>query len=602
MKRIFIVLLLLMSLSGVQSQAQDQKRIIILHTNDLHSRLTGFAPESSYTPMTPGDDSTVGGFSRIAGIIAAERKINGDKTLVLDAGDFMMGTLFSWQEPETGFQLRLMKQMGYDVLGLGNHEFDFGPGWLAEVIGKSASGGGIPHLLQSNMVFSTSDSSDNALERLVACDIISRKLILEKNGVRIGLFSILGREADHFAPRAFPVTFSRQSAAAGKMVRELRDAGCSIIICISHSGITREKNGEWGGEDAELARKVKGISLIVGGHSHTVLAKPLIINGVPIVQTGSFGMSVGRISLLCKDGKVTVDDYRLIPVDDTVIADGTIDQMIDKQKELVSSAILSPLGLSYRKPVAEAGFIVEGNDAGNYEDSNLGPLVADAIHYFVNSRSRGGADVSIIAAGMLFDRILPGVQTAPDIFRITPLGSGTDSVPGYPLARLYFTGRELKNILEVLQVAYKSSPDNYCYYSGIRVECDPGKRFLRKIRKIEIIRSGGEMRNVDFDRRNKTLYSVAANSYMLEFIGIIRKETHGLINVVPKDSAGIRVTDMRKAVIDMDETMPGVQEGKEWQALISFFGSMKDINDNGIPDISEKYSRPLRCFFRPGDK
>ena len=143
------------------------------------------------------------------------------------------------------------------------------------------------------------------------------------------------------------------------------------------------------------------------------------------------------------------------------------------------------------KPVAEAGFIIEGNDVGNYIESNLGPLVADAIHYYVNSSNSKGTDVSMIAAGMLFDRILPGIQTAPDIFRVTPLGSGNDNIPGYPLARLYITGKELKNVLEILQVAYKSSPDNYCYYSGIRVEYDPDKGLLKKIKKIEIIHPDG---------------------------------------------------------------------------------------------------------------
>lgn len=88
--------------------AQTEKRIIILHTNDLHSRLIGYSPESDYTPLTVNDDKTIGGFARIASIIKTEKENNSGTTLVLDAGDFMMGTLFPSFEIETGFQLRLM--------------------------------------------------------------------------------------------------------------------------------------------------------------------------------------------------------------------------------------------------------------------------------------------------------------------------------------------------------------------------------------------------------------------------------------------------------------------------------------------------------------
>ena len=84
--------------------------------------------------MTVNDDKTVGGFSRIATIIKNEKESSSGTTLVVDAGDFLMGTLFQSLEVKTGFQLRLMKTMGYDVACLGNHEFDYGPEKLASII------------------------------------------------------------------------------------------------------------------------------------------------------------------------------------------------------------------------------------------------------------------------------------------------------------------------------------------------------------------------------------------------------------------------------------------------------------------------------------
>ncbi len=245
------------------------------------------------------DDKTVGGFARIATIIKTEKESNAGTTLVLDAGDFLMGTLFPSLELKTGFQLRLMKLMGYDVIGLGNHEFDFGPEWLAGVISTSVSKGEIPSLLGSNAMFDKINNRDDTLEKLVSDNIISRKLILTKDDIKIGIFSILGKDAAGVAPKSAPVKFAKQTSFAKKMVKELHGEKCDIIICISHSGVSKEKNGEWGGEDVELAKAVKGIDVIVGGHSHTKLDQPLTVNGTTIVQTGGEGVAgPDRISKL----------------------------------------------------------------------------------------------------------------------------------------------------------------------------------------------------------------------------------------------------------------------------------------------------------------
>jgi 5'-nucleotidase len=591
------VAFLIWFVSVVTINGQTEKKITILHTNDLHSHIIGFAPESAYTPLTVNDDKTVGGFARIAAIIKTEKELNKGTTLVIDAGDFLMGTLFPTLEKETGFQLRLMKLMGYDVTCLGNHEFDYGPEWLATIIRTSISKGEIPSLLIGNAMFDKKDARDDALEKLFSDNIITRKLILMKDSIKFGFFSILGKDAVNVAPHAAPVTFEKQTSFAKKMVKELTAEKCDIIICISHSGVTKEKNGDWGGEDVELAKEVKGIDLIIGGHTHTRIDQPVIVNGVPIVQAGEYGQFVGRLSLTYSSGNMRVDGYKLIPVDDKIMGDREINQLILEQKERVATEILKPLGIDSDKQVAESDFILEGNETGDFMASNLGPLVADAIHFYVNRHGGKGTDVSMVAAGVLRDRIMPGILTAPDIFRVMSLGSGKDKVPGYALSRMYVTGRELKNILEVLQVAYKSSPDNYCYYSGIRVEYDPDRGLLKKIKKIEIVHSDGREVNVDFSKKNKTLYSVTANSYMLGFMGIIKKMSHGLINVVPKDGVGNKVKDMKSLVIDMDESRDGVQEGKEWLALIEFLSSMKDTDGNGIPDIDKKYAVPLRCFL-----
>src|SRR6476620_9334953 len=117
------------------------RRFTILHTNDLHSALLGVGPSSEYTPDTLGDDVTVGGFARLATLIAERRTACEERgpVLVLDGGDYSMGTAFGAADPETGGDLRLLELMGYDATTLGNHEFDLGPDGLARSIETAAS-------------------------------------------------------------------------------------------------------------------------------------------------------------------------------------------------------------------------------------------------------------------------------------------------------------------------------------------------------------------------------------------------------------------------------------------------------------------------------
>ena len=124
-----------------------------------------------------------------------------------------------------------------------------------------------------------------------------------------------------------------------------------------------------------------------------------------------------------------------------------------------------------------------------------------------------------------------------------------------------------------------------------------GKGLLRKIESISIKNEQGELIPVDISRKNENLYSITANSYMLEFIGIIQKMTFGLIRVKPKDIKGIEIPDMKSAIIDFDPTDNSLQEGKEWIALVEYLMSMKDADNDGISDIRKRYAEPGLCLI-----
>jgi len=599
MKRLLIFTILLMS--AVTAYPQQEKKLTILHTNDFHSHLQGYAPESAYTPGVADNDPTIGGFSRIAAIISDVKAENPKSTLVVDAGDCLMGTLFHALETETGFQLPLMRKAGYDVVAMGNHDFDFGPASYARIVRKSKQRGEIPVMLLGNAETDPDDPGDNDFEALLSDGLVRPYIIEERDGLKIGIFSLMGKDADESAPYAPPVTFEKIIPAAKKLVKELKKEGCDIIICLSHSGITRDKKGVWTGEDVKLAQKVNGINLIITGHTHVLLKEPLVVNGVPIVGVGDNGRYVGKVELLAGPDGVKLEGFEAIPVDDRTKSLNEIQSEISLQQQKINDAILAPLGMSYSMPVAVATFTVAYDEYGDARASNLGPMVADAVYDYVNSEGPG-TDIAIVAAGVLRDPILPGVQSVADIFRVMSLGSGTDNVPGYALSKMWVTGKEIKNIAEILLFTSASAPSNYPFFSHLRIEYDPDGRIFNKVRKIEMTDHQGNVSAVNTSKDDPKLYSVVANSYIADNLGLVKKKTLGLIKVEPKDEDGNLVTEMDDFVMDFNAGQAGIQEGKEWLALVKYLQRFKPVEEGGLPVIPDEYRNPARSLVATGGK
>jgi len=237
-KRIYLLFfLILLFSSNIFSQTQG-KRLTIIHTNDLQSRLLGFAPNTDFTPLTTNDDKTVGGIARVAHVIRTQRTKAPNRTLVLDGGDWMMGTLFQTIGTFEGAELRLMQAIGYDATVIGNHEFDFKCDGLADIIESAMTHGDIPQLLLSNGNFNPNDSADDRLEALYNKGVIQPHFVIEKNGIRIGLFGLIGKQAVSVAPYTDPMTFDDPIESAKKMVSYLKEKeNAEVIICLTHSGV-----------------------------------------------------------------------------------------------------------------------------------------------------------------------------------------------------------------------------------------------------------------------------------------------------------------------------------------------------------------------------
>ncbi len=272
-----------LSLSSFQSA--DFKHITILHTNDVHSYIDPFPADHPRNP-------NMGGVSRRAALIETIRKENPN-TLLLDAGDIFQGTpYFNYYGGELEF--KLMSMMSYDVATLGNHDFDNGvDGFFAQ----------LPHA-KFDFVSANYDFKNTVLN-----GSIKPYVIKTVNGIKIGIFG-LGIELDGLVdPKNYKETVYNNPIETSKDITKIlkKEENCDIIICLSHLGF-KYKNEPDKISDIVLAQKTKDIDLIIGGHTHTFLDKPVIEKNldnkdVIINQVGCYGINLGRIDFYLTNDK-----------------------------------------------------------------------------------------------------------------------------------------------------------------------------------------------------------------------------------------------------------------------------------------------------------
>jgi 5'-nucleotidase/UDP-sugar diphosphatase len=603
----FLIRVAMLLFIGHSSYArQESKTLTIIHTNDLQSRLLGFAPNREYTPFTLGDDQTIGGIARVATIIKALKQKSPETTLVIDGGDVLMGTLFHTIAREESAELRLLHEIGYDAIALGNHEFDFRPRGLAQILNAALTKGDVPALLCANSVFNDADARDDELQALFAQGVVKPYQIFVKNGLRIGVFGLMGIEAAEVAPFAAPVTFSDPIAAAKRIVKTLKhDEQVDVIICASHGGVRMNSRHEWEGEDVQLAAAVPEIDVVVGGHSHTFLNEPIIVNNTPVLQAGSEGRYVGMLNLQIEDGAVAMKDYQSIAINDSIAGDRDIQTMVDHYQEIINRKILSPHGFAFDQNIAETAFDL----TIRAEESSLGNLVADAIRWSIDKHQHDPARpntrtvIAVESNGVIRDDVLKGksgLLQVSDLFRVVPLGIGmVDEQPGFALMSFYLTAPEIKKAFEVLTSVYpRKGWDYFLQISGVKFRYNPHRVIFDRVIDIEIASADGNFTPLDLSSRNQQLYKVGCNIFVGTFIKIVGDFTWDFLRIVPKDSAGKPIEDLNTALVDANPDLSGIQEVKQWIAFLEYLRNFDDTNGNNIPDVPERYRSPQGRIVR----
>lgn len=271
MKRIQLSFLLWLALSFAFSiVAQDSKQIILLQTSDVHSRLE---------PINQKGDRNYdeGGFVRRATFLNQFRKENAN-VLLFDCGDISQGTPY-YNMFKGEAEIKLMNEMGYEAMAVGNHEFDFNLDNMARLF-KMAN---FPILC-----------ANYDLDATVLKDIVKPYVILKRFGLKIGVFG-LGTQPEGMiqANKCEGVIYKDPIQVSNEVAALLKAKGCDLVVCLSHLGIQMDEG---------LVAKTRNIDVILGGHSHTFMKGPktyLNMDGkeVSLMHSGKNGVRVGRLDL-----------------------------------------------------------------------------------------------------------------------------------------------------------------------------------------------------------------------------------------------------------------------------------------------------------------
>ena len=587
-----------------------KKTFTILHTNDMHSNFIGMGPASDYTPLKVNDDKTTGGYARIAALIATRKKARAGQgpVLILDAGDFSMGTAFAAASREIGAELQVMSHMGYDATTFGNHEFDLGPDGLAKAIAVAGKAGRIPVVLSSNSDFAGSDPTLLGLQQLARAGLVRRYFVIERGGIRFGLFGVLGKEAQFYTSGAGAVKFLDYVESSREMVKLLRETEkVDVVIALSHGGVAIGEDRRYSaGDDVALAESVPGIDIVIGGHSHTELQDAIIVNGrTPVVQTGKEGKNIGELVISIDGARLAVDSYRLYPIDDSILGDRAIDDEIDKLKEGVTAAVFASRGYSVDQPLA----IAPRDLPNTFTDIAAGTVLAN--HVTDSFRKATQADIGFTVNGLIRAPLLrgkTGVLTVYDVFAVAPLGAGVvDPTAGSALVTAYFTGQEIKNLLEFFLVDNPAHPgEMFPRTSGLRCRYDLSRSKFDVVTAIELGDVDHGYHAIDLSGKDRRLYSLTCPLYVGVILVAIPKFTKDKLALTAKNKEGRRLASKVDALVAPKENSgyllapPGTvdrssvatasgndapHEIKEWQAIMDYLRSLPVKRKGELPTI-----------------
>jgi 5'-nucleotidase/UDP-sugar diphosphatase len=585
--------------------ASGELFLTILHTNDEHSAVIPHSPTADFHPELA--DPTIGGYARLATAVQQirEQKLEaGEPVLLFSGGDYTGGSPFSWLIPEgIPAQLAIMQLIGYDAAIIGNHEYDYG----TDVLAAYLQAAGYPEAHEKTVLISSNavPPQDHPL-----AGIFRQKQLIElENGLTVGIFGLIGKDAISVANSPTPVEFVDQHETAAAMAAQLKDEGADLIVAITHSGVE---------EDRDLARDVPEINVIVGGHCHTALSEPVFEGETVIVQAGSTLQYLGVLELAVDPVSNTVRVRNgagqpfLMPVDDHIDLHPQVSEAIAGYTTELNALVVRQTGGRFQNildTVVLSKFDLP--DTPPLQETPFGNFIADAMRLVTSQKTGRRADFAVQANGSIRGSLIPGSLDHSngkvsfyDLADLIGLGIGPDGKAGYPVVSLYLTGEEMRRVLEVAVLLEQMLGNTYyLQFSGLRYDYNPRNGVLFTVPGLDLPvpstravvqaeRYTGEGRQgmddgsyVPLKRGDEELYNLVTDSYILSFLPMVG-EMLPMLKLEPKDSAGnpVPVEELDKLIVKVDG-----EELKVWQTLIEYAAAQPQ-NDQGIAEIESYYA------------
>ncbi|MEC2074484.1 5'-nucleotidase C-terminal domain-containing protein [Metabacillus fastidiosus] len=463
--------------------------LAIMHTNDSHANL-----------------------DHVAKKVTAVKEVRAEKqnSLLLDAGDVFSGTLY-FNEFKGQADLEFMNLLKYDAMTFGNHEFDLGSTpeghkGLADFV----KGAKFP-FVSANVDFSKDENLKGLFKNTITNDPktgeIYNGIVKEVNGEKIGIFGLTTEETKAISSPN-QITFSNYLTAAENTVKEFEKQGINKIIAVTHIGYDDNPAID---NDLQLATKVKGIDVIIGGHSHTQLSQPTVIdkdeNGAKkdptvIVQAFQYNEYLGTLDVeFDKDGKIIGEAGKLIKIADKK-EDEEAANLLKKYSTKIAELKNRSTGATTEKELVNPRTTAENPVAPSVRNSEteLGNLITDGML----DKAKAYNPDTVIAmqnGGGIRSKIDAGEITYGDVITVLPFGN--------TLATMKLTGAEIIQALEhSVQQAPKES-GGFLHVSGLKVKYDSSKQAGQRIVSVEVEEKKGTFTSLD----SKKEYVIATNAF-----------------------------------------------------------------------------------------
>jgi len=494
----FVFLLVTSTILTYSVQAQP-KTVTILHTNDIHA---SFVPHEAFW-IRGNSKPLVGGFNELAFAIDSICRLK-PYTILIDDGDVMTGnpiTEYIYQGAEGGALFEMMNRIGYDAWTQGNHDFDIS----------------VANLRQLTSITKFPTISANILDTLNRFPVNNKEyIILERNGLKIGIIGVISKDFYSLVNQNSQVGIKiLPPIETVKRIADQLNPKVDILIALTHQGVE---------DDSILAMNVRDLDVIVGGHSHTRLRQPKVINGVIIVQAGSNCENLGVLDLTIENKKV--NNYT-----------GSLHQLwynSDRPKTSLSlfiDSIKSKIDQDYAEII---GTLKTDWERGRGGESGIGNFIADA------QREKAGADVGFMNSAGIRKDLASGPITKKDLFEILPFRN--------ILTTFELTGRQVRTIVE-FYIMQRSSIQT----SGIKCEWRKGAN--GQIEFLSFLINGAPL---DENR----VYHGAANDYMMgeakKYLGI---DTPRLmyLNKTVLSVVEEKIRSMKEITSSIDQRIKNVQ-------------------------------------------